>query len=124
MFIMLRTIDSTDVKHKNADINAQLFKEKFTNMHEKQRVLENALESLEKSEGFSIDDWVFTSRSRGLLIDVKEISYMSEILPTIDRVKLPEKFWLIPTATEIILKNGTKIIVKDGICEIKKQMGN
>lgn len=119
-FIEVSSINSIDVKVRDPEINAQFRKECFASTSEKQSAVETALESLIDKRNSAEYDLIFKSPVIGLLINVEEISHMSEIVSTIDGFRPQEKFWqLMPRATEIILKDGTKKIVKESIFNIK-----
>lgn len=123
-FIEVSSIDSINVECINSDFNARLFlKKPFQNSTEKLNVLETALESLIDKTNSPEYDLVFKSPCIDLLINVEEISYMTEIVSTIYGWQPPAKYWrLMPRATEIILKDGTKKIVKESIYKIKEKI--
>lgn len=121
-FIEVTSVNSIDVKILNPEINVQ-FLTKIADSADKLSALETALESLIDKRNSAEYDLIFKSPGIGLLINVEEISHMSEIVSTIDGFRPQEKFWqLMPRATEIVLKDGTKKIVKESIYKIKEKI--
>lgn len=108
-FIELVSIDGTDIKRNDDNYNAELSEGTFSNRSERCSIIENTLRRWIKEEKVSVTEWRFKSPGIVLVINAEEISYMSEIMPTIDGIEISEEFWpWIPRATEIIFKDGTK----------------
>lgn len=121
-FIEVTSVNGIDVKILNPEINVQ-FLTKIADSADKLSALETALESLIDKRNSAEYDLIFKSPGIGLLINVEEISHMSEIVSTIAGFRPQEKFWqLMPRATEIVLKDGTKKIVKESIYKIKEKI--